>query len=95
MTKGNAAAQAISHWLPTPEARVRSCGIYGGQIDTSVGFLQVLRCQLSSIMIQGWYNRSFSGHSNSGFGSLPPQETKKKKPLMKNTLMNSYKVKCV
>jgi hypothetical protein len=43
-------AQAVSHWLPTAAARVRShfrsCGICGGQSGTGAGFLRVLRFPL-------------------------------------------------
>jgi hypothetical protein len=41
--KDRTVAQAISRWLPTAvarvRARVRSCGIYGGQSGTGIGFL--------------------------------------------------------
>jgi hypothetical protein len=40
---GRAIAQAVSHWLPTAVARVRSqvrsCGICGAQSGTGAGFL--------------------------------------------------------
>jgi hypothetical protein len=43
---GRAIAQAVSRWLPAAEARVRarvrSCGICGGQSGTVAGFLRVL-----------------------------------------------------
>jgi hypothetical protein len=43
-------AQAVSHWLPTVVARVRtrvwSCGICGGQSGAGAGFLQVLQFPL-------------------------------------------------
>jgi hypothetical protein len=46
---GCAVAQAARHWLPTVaarvRARVRSCGICGGQSGAAVGFLRVLRFQ--------------------------------------------------
>jgi hypothetical protein len=44
--EGRATAQAVSRWLPTAAARVRSCGICGGQSETGVGFLRVLRFPL-------------------------------------------------
>jgi hypothetical protein len=44
--EGRAIAQAVSRWLPTAAAwilaRVKSCGICGGQSGTGAGFLQVL-----------------------------------------------------
>jgi hypothetical protein len=47
---GRAIAQAVSRSLPTAaarvRARVRSCGIYGGQSGTRAGFLRVLRFHL-------------------------------------------------
>jgi hypothetical protein len=47
---GRAIAQAVSRRLPTAavpvRARVRSCGLFGGQSDTGAGFLQVLQFPL-------------------------------------------------
>jgi hypothetical protein len=47
---GRAIAQAVSRWLPTAAARVRSrvwsSGIFGGQSGTGSGFLRVLRFPL-------------------------------------------------
>jgi hypothetical protein len=41
--RGRAIAQEVSRWLPTAAARVRarikSCGICGGQSGTGAGFL--------------------------------------------------------
>jgi hypothetical protein len=68
---GHAIAQAFSRWLPTAaariRARVRSCGICGGQSGAVAGFLRVLRFPLpifippiapqSQSSIWGWYNR--------------------------------------
>jgi hypothetical protein len=68
----SAIAQAISRWLPTAEACVRSrvwsSGICGGQSGAGAGFLRVLRFPLPilfpliapqspSHIIWGWYNR--------------------------------------
>jgi hypothetical protein len=72
---GRVTAQAGNLRLPSVAARVRaqviSCGIYGGQIGTRVGFLRVFRfpllilipptAQHSSSIIRGWYNRPISG----------------------------------
>jgi hypothetical protein len=47
---GCTTVQAVSRWLPTAaarvRARVRSCGICGGQSDTGADFLRVLRFPL-------------------------------------------------
>jgi hypothetical protein len=43
---GRAIAQAVSRWLPTAAARVRSCGICGGQSGTGADFLRSLRFPL-------------------------------------------------
>jgi hypothetical protein len=71
-------AQAVSRWLPTAAARVRShvksCRICGGQSRAGAGFLRVLRFPLPilippiapqspSPIIWGWYNRPVSGRS--------------------------------
>jgi hypothetical protein len=93
MDDGRAIAQAVSRQLPTAaariRARVRSCGICGGQSGTGAGFLRVLRFPLpilippaaphSSSIIRGWYNRPISGRRTSGLSPTPPKETKKKK----------------
>jgi hypothetical protein len=70
--KCDAIAQAVSCWLPTAVARVRSRvwsgGICGGQSGAWAGFLTVLRFSLPifippiapqspSPIIWGWYNR--------------------------------------
>jgi hypothetical protein len=91
--KGRAIAQAVSRRLPTAaarvRARVRSCGICGGQSGTGAGFLRVLRFPLpilipstaphSSSIIRGWYNGPIVAAVPSGLSLTPPQETKKKK----------------
>jgi hypothetical protein len=47
MQLGRAISQAVSRWLPTAVARVRtqvtSCGICGGQSGTGEDFFRVLR----------------------------------------------------
>jgi hypothetical protein len=72
---GRAIAQAISHWLSTAAARVRSQvksrGICGGQSGAGASFLWVLRFPLpilipptapcSSSIVRGWHNRPVSG----------------------------------
>jgi hypothetical protein len=70
--EGSAIAQAVSRWLPTAAARIRSrvwsSGICGGQSGAGAGFLRVLRFPLPifippiapqspSPIIWGWYNR--------------------------------------
>jgi hypothetical protein len=69
---GRAIAQAVNRWFPTAaarvRARVRSCGICGGQSGTGAGFLRVPRFLLPSIsltaphlsspiIIRGWHIR--------------------------------------
>jgi hypothetical protein len=82
-----AIAQAVSRWLPTAAARVRSqvrlCGICGVQSGTGAGFLRVLRFPLpflipptapySSSIIRGWYNRPNSGRRTKWTQSHPTQ----------------------
>jgi hypothetical protein len=64
--------QAVNPWLPTAVARVRSCGIYGGQNDTGAGFLWVppfpqpiippiAPHSSSSSIIRGEYSRLSNG----------------------------------
>jgi hypothetical protein len=74
---GRAISQAVTQRLPTSaarvQARVSSCGIFGGQSGIGAGFLRVHRFPLpirippitpqSSSIIWGWYNRPNSGHS--------------------------------
>jgi hypothetical protein len=76
---------AVSHWLPTAavrvRARVRSCGIWGGQKGTGTGFLRVLRFplpifippiapQTPSFIIWGWDNRPVVATVPSGLTPL-------------------------
>jgi hypothetical protein len=88
--RGRAIAQAVSRRLSTAvaraRARVRSCGICGGQSDAGAGFLRVLRFPLpprippiapqSPSTIWGWYSRPNSGRSTKWTQSHP---TRKKK----------------
>jgi hypothetical protein len=46
---GCAVAQVVSRWLHTVAARVRPCGIYGGQSGTGAGFFLVLQFPLPII----------------------------------------------
>jgi hypothetical protein len=88
--RGRAVAQAVSRWLPTAAARVRtrvwSCGICGGQSGVGTGFLRVLRFPLSifippispqspSSIIWGWYNRSVVAAVQSGLTVSPHHPT--------------------
>jgi hypothetical protein len=85
-------AQAVSHQLPTAKAwvpaRVRSCGICGGQSGTRAGFIRVLLVPLpsipptaphssSSIFIRGWYNRPVVATVILDLVPLPPPPKKK------------------
>jgi hypothetical protein len=89
---GRSIAQAANRRLPTSaarvRARVRSCGICGGQSGTGAGFLRVLRFpspisippitpQLSSTIIWGCYNRPNSGRTTKWIQSHPMRKIKK------------------
>jgi hypothetical protein len=91
-TVGRAIAQAVSRWLPTAAAWVRSwvgsCGICGGQSGTEGGFLHVLRSPLPifiplipqqslSSIIWGWYNRPVVACSTKWTQSYPTNNNKK------------------
>jgi hypothetical protein len=89
---GRTTAQAVSRWLPTSAARVRSqvrsCGICGGQSSNGAGFLRVVRFPLPilippnapySSIIRGWYNRPISGRRSKWNQSHPtPRNVKNK-----------------
>jgi hypothetical protein len=83
---GRAIAQAVSRWLPTAAARVRtrirSCGICGGRSGGGAGFLRVLRFllptfippiapQSPSSIIWSWYNRPIVASVISGLSLTP------------------------
>jgi hypothetical protein len=84
---GRAIAQAVSRRLPTAAARVRArvrlCGICGGQSGTGAGLLRVLRFPLpigippiapqSSSIIWGWYSIPDSGRSTTWTQFTPCQ----------------------
>jgi hypothetical protein len=87
-------SQAVSRWLPTAEdevrARIRSCGIFGGQSDTGGGFLRVLRFRLPifippiapqspSSVIWGWYKRPVVAAVPSELGLTPLRIIHKRK----------------
>jgi hypothetical protein len=70
--EGRVITQAVSRWFPTAgawvRARVKSCGICGGESGTEAGFQRVFRFPLPifnqpfapqspSSIIWGWYNR--------------------------------------
>jgi hypothetical protein len=72
IVEGRTIAQVVSRRFPTEaaqvRARVRSCGIFGGQSGAGAGFLRVLRFPLPifippispqspSSIIWGWYSR--------------------------------------
>jgi hypothetical protein len=65
-------------------ARVRSCGICGGQSGTGAGFLRVLRFPLpirippiAPQLVWGWYSRPNSGRSTKWTQSRPMRKIKK------------------
>jgi hypothetical protein len=66
---GRATAQAVSRRLPTAAARVRSCGICGGQTGAGAGFLRVLRFPLP-IIIAPTASHSSSTSTSSGVGTM-------------------------
>jgi hypothetical protein len=85
----NVIAQAVSRWLPTAatwvRARVKSCGIYGGQSRNGAWFLRVFRSSLSLIpptaprsssIILGWHNMANSSRRNKWTHSHPTPRTR-------------------
>jgi hypothetical protein len=76
---GCAIAQAVSHRLPTAavrvRAKVRSCGICGGQSGTRAGYLGVFlippTAPHSSSIIRGRYNGPVSGRRTKWTQSHP------------------------
>jgi hypothetical protein len=78
---GCAIAQAVRRRLPTAAARVRSCGICGGQSGAEADFLRVFRFPLpifiplippqSSSIIWGSYNRPVVAAVPSGLSLTP------------------------
>jgi hypothetical protein len=81
---GRDVAEAVSRRLPTAMVRVRtrlkSCEICGVESDTAAGFLRVLwlllpfihssNCTtISTIYLQGEYNRPIYGLNNSGLSA--------------------------
>jgi hypothetical protein len=99
--QGYTRGRAVSRWIPTVAARVRSqvrsCGICGGQSGTGAGFLRVLRfpCQSS-------FHRLLHNHHNlsSAAGTIGQQwptykvDSEKKKNVTrtnKTTLLGQNK----
>jgi hypothetical protein len=92
--RGRTIAQAVSRGLPTAAARVRarvkSCGICGGQRGTGAGFLRVLKFPLpirippiapqSSSVIWGWYSMPNSGRSTKWTQSHPMRKKNSHEP---------------
>jgi hypothetical protein len=71
---GCAITQDVSRWLLTAEAlfrgRVMSCVIFGGQISTGEGFIQVLRFSFPLISSATPHSSSSSSSSLFGAGTI-------------------------
>jgi hypothetical protein len=92
-----AVAQAVTRRLP---ARVRSCGICGGQNATGAGVLRVLQFPLPKIpqiaariiiiiIIRGWYNRPIV--ASVIVDSIPQHSKAKKKKKKKENQFHKCK----
>jgi hypothetical protein len=91
---GRAKAQAVSRRLPTAAARIRArvkfCGICGGQSGTRAGFLHVLRfpsakhsIDCSTLIIRGWYTRPVVASVIVDSVPLQPRKGRKNKAVMR------------
>jgi hypothetical protein len=91
-TFGRAQTVSRRHLIAVARIRcqVRSCGIYGGQSGTGVGFLRILRFPLPILIpttaphsppfiIRGWYNRPNSGRRSKWTVSPHSKKLKKKR----------------
>jgi hypothetical protein len=58
---GRAIAQAVSRWLPTAAARVRSSGICDEQSGVGACFLRVFRCPLPILHHHNHLGQDISG----------------------------------
>jgi hypothetical protein len=87
MNVGRTIAQAVSRWLPTASARVRSQVMWDlwwtkwhwGRFSqrTSVSPANPHSTDCSIIIIRGWYNRPEVADVPSGLSLTPARETKK------------------
>jgi hypothetical protein len=85
--RGRAIAQAVSHGLPTAEARVRAEVMSCGQSDIRANFLRVLQFPLPILILPNASHSLSYGAGTlgqivadvpSGLSLTPPQETKTK-----------------
>jgi hypothetical protein len=101
---GRAVAHAVIHRLPTAAARVparvRPCGICGGQSVTGACLLRVVGFPLlsippiashstSSIIIRGWYNRPVIASVIVDSVPLQPKKEERSLKSVKNVLTNT------